>query len=739
MKDKLRRFLRDDRTFIGVLVLILISIAATVGEAVFSSLHSRAVCAYISAVLTGIFVLELLIRWYVADSFLAFLKDCWIEILAVIPVARTFRLLRLMRLLRLVNWGVRARRQRKLQSYGSFFSDNVALIMVPLVLIIGASVAILKFESGAASFSSPGRSFLWSISTLMAGEPIYGEPSSLGGKLVASLLMLAGFVFFALFTGVVSSYIMRMLRDEVGIDADWLATLSNHFIICGWSPAAPILLEELRSAEDTRHLDIVVISKDKPDYEMRPHKAKGELLFVQGDFTSGELLDKVKIQTAHSAVFLAQGNADGREHDARNVLAALIAEKMCVRLASDRNMYSCVELLVKDADKTEILQAAQVDDVLEGSEFLGHFIAHSVSVDGLNYILDDLMTSAWGGEFQIITSELDGCFSDVARRYKNSFESILMGYRESDGRGRFTINPPPDSWISKESQLLVIGRTCALAAAKKGATTGRLIPRSKIGPSAGPKKRVVICGYNRAVPHLINELSTHSEMAQAEVVLIAESDFVPAGLGDIQFISGNYTSASVLREAKIHLADVAIILSDTLGPRGGALDADARAILTALTIEKHNERVISCVELRSFDEQKINILRSAHVEIMVGFHNCIGNLIAQSIRSPGLSLVLSELLTSNFGNQFNKEVVSLNEASGQTFGDRFDHGVASEQKIIVGLRRKVGLDQYHYLTNPPQSEILRPGDELYMIVRATDNESIPDGVENNCRVAVCPT
>ena len=777
-KKELNNFIKDDRTFIGILILILISVAVTVIESIVPEGNTNTTCDIISAFLTTIFVIELIIRWYVADKFGEFVKDCWIEILAVFPVSRTFRMLRLMRLMRLVSWGFRARRQHRFQSFGSILSENIALIVVPVVVVIGSTTAIISFEANQGTFSSPLNSFFWSFSTLMAGEPIYGEPATTGGKVVTTILMLSGFTFFAFFTGIVSSYMTKRLRDDIAVDPTLLSKLEDHIIICGWNGAAPEIIKELRSSKGTKKRDIIVVSDEKPLFDYKREMNNGEILFVTDDYTAGETLERVRVDKAKGVVFLAGQckTRSSQDHDARTVLAALTAEKIALHKGENEsleNLYCFAELLEKNESKCEVLAEAKVEEKLEANEFLGHLIAHSVAVEGLNHILDNLMTSSYGTEFQLIegrqrkeieSNSQEYCFEELVCGYKgdasgggitNSFfkdsthcsffsknvvkasntneysGSIVVGYRCSINQD-IIINPGPKERIPLDADLLVIA-PLASHQIENRKVQQNMLPTQEQDQALGCNEigHIVICGWNRSVPHIIKELKLDKENNDQKINIILDSWEVPEELENLEksnvfkTVRGDFTSPQVLKDAEIAKASNVIIVADSLSLKRTTQDKDARSVLAALTIEKvlkkHASSTRIFVELlnvnkrkdknsKEADDHKVELLKGK-VEMVASSDIYLGHLIAQSIKAPGLATVLYELLTSEQGCKFSKETF---KGASTDFHKVLTNYQTKKNKLVVGFRSLNG-KEFQYTANPPSETQINHGDELYYI------------------------
>ncbi|MCI0513168.1 TrkA C-terminal domain-containing protein, partial [candidate division KSB1 bacterium] len=157
-------------------------------------------------------------------------------------------------------------------------------------------------------------------------------------------------------------------------------------------------------------------------------------------------------------------------------------------------------------------------------------------------------------------------------------------------------------------------------------------------------------------------------------------------------------------------ADIAILLADKSLPRSDQ-DRDARTILAALTIEKLNPRIYTCVELLNRDNDS-HIKMIGVEEIVVG-DEYSGNIIAASARNLGIIPILDELLTSKYGNQFYKVPVPA-PWLGKNVGEVTNLLKTQYGAILIALARS---QLKKNLVNPPAEMQLEPEDQLVLIAQ----------------------
>ena len=169
--------------------------------------------------LTAIFVAEFVVRFGASRDRRAYLRGHWIDLLALIPVARGLRIARLLRVLRLVRFFagayralVRAERMRG--------AEGIALVVVAWgAVTVLCCVALYAVESDLnPSITSPVDALWWGVTTISTVG--YGDvtPITPEGRLVAATLMLLGIGLFGAITAIVTNTLLTSTsRDDTDL------------------------------------------------------------------------------------------------------------------------------------------------------------------------------------------------------------------------------------------------------------------------------------------------------------------------------------------------------------------------------------------------------------------------------------------------------------------------------------------------------------------------------------------
>ncbi|MGD1901047.1 MAG: ion transporter [Geitlerinemataceae cyanobacterium] len=420
-------------------VAIVVSIATFVMELTLPDGSPSLVGLHLfNRVVTAVFAIELFVRALSSPSLRRFVREYWLDALAVFPVLRALRLARATRVLRY--WTVAdALRQiaqwLRLPSARTIPWEYALTVWLSVVTLVFSSVALLVFELPVNSNLNTPIDALWvSLFSLFATEPIPGMPTSTGGRVVSLFVMVAGTIVFAILSGTVSAFAIEYMRRE-RLAVDW-NQFRDHIIICGWNKKAEIVIQEYRTAPKTRNVAIVAIAQLESEPNFSDALLKANVHFLNDDFTKVPVLEKAGIRRATTCIILSDkrfGRTD-QDADARTILAALTAEKL------NRDVYTCAELINREYGSH--LDMGHVNDYVVSEEQSGFLLAQASLNPGLMGVFSELLTYSRGNQFYripIAPTWFGKSFWDLFVAMKRDHNAILVAV--CDPLGSFFVNP----------------------------------------------------------------------------------------------------------------------------------------------------------------------------------------------------------------------------------------------------------------------------------------------------------
>jgi len=162
-----------------------------------------------------IFLGDFFHRLYCAENRLAFMKWGWIDFISSIPMINAFRWGRAVRVFRVLR-GIRSAKYiltvlLENRAKGTF----TIVTLITFVLLIFSSITILNVEiTPDANIKTASDALWWAISTITTVG--YGDkyPVTTEGRIVGSVLMIAGVGFFGTMTAYVAAFFLGASKTD---------------------------------------------------------------------------------------------------------------------------------------------------------------------------------------------------------------------------------------------------------------------------------------------------------------------------------------------------------------------------------------------------------------------------------------------------------------------------------------------------------------------------------------------
>lgn len=207
--NSLQRLLEGPMIFLGFVWLALLVV-----ELVWSL---TPVLQKVSLAIWGIFIIDFLLKFFLAPQKLRYLKTNWLTAVSlVIPALRVFRLVRILRVLR----GVRLIRivsslNRTMKSLGATMKRRGFAYVLALALVVtfGGAAGMYAIEKGNPGFENYGMALWWTaMRVITAGSEAW--PLTSEGRALTFVLAVFGYAVFGYVTATLATFFIGRDAEE---------------------------------------------------------------------------------------------------------------------------------------------------------------------------------------------------------------------------------------------------------------------------------------------------------------------------------------------------------------------------------------------------------------------------------------------------------------------------------------------------------------------------------------------
>lgn len=332
----------------------------------------------------------------------------------------------------------------------------IALLLLFTIILIGITgfIIVEGYTLGEAFYMT-----VITISTVGFNEV---RPLSDVGRVFTAFLIIFSFSIFVYAVTSISNYILngeyKVYFKDLRINKK-VSKISNHTIICGYGRNGKQAATELKS----HHVKYVVIEQNKElSEELR---GEHEIPFVEGDATFEKTLERAGIGSASALITTLPKDAD-------NLFVVLTAREM------NPNLLIISRASKDNSDKK--LKRAGADNVIMPDKIGGAHMASLVIKPDVIEFMDYVMGQ---GTSSVNLEEIT--FENLPDELKN--KSIReLGIRDKSGanivglrtpEGEYIINPSPDTVITPQAKIFVLGTLEQIDAFREFSTQQNLLKK----------------------------------------------------------------------------------------------------------------------------------------------------------------------------------------------------------------------------------------------------------------------
>ena len=221
--------------------------------------------------------------------------------------------------------------------------------------------------------------------------------------------------------------------------------MQGHIVICGWSPTARGVIEQLHSEDGDPRRQIVLID---PHLDHCPLDDP-YVYFIKGDPTLDETLQRADLKQAETAIVLADWSiADLGLRDAKSTLTTLAIE------SHHNEVYTVVELM--RSENRHHLQRADVDEPICVADLSQRMLVHAALNHGLSKFFSDVLHFGEGSEIYkvAVPQALSNCtYRELVAQVSEKFQAIALAVERG---GEIHCNPQGEFRLAPEDHLFVL-------------------------------------------------------------------------------------------------------------------------------------------------------------------------------------------------------------------------------------------------------------------------------------------
>ena len=165
--------------------------------------------------------------------------------------------------------------------------------------------------------------------------------------------------------------------------------MSDHLVLCNWSPRALDWIREVHSGIVTDQRPVVIIH-DTPDEVALPDKqdeaAFNDVYIVKGDPANEVILRRAKVAQAHSVVILSDDRQD-QHADGKTIVCCIAVKNVCAPERQPNIVAEC-----HDPKYRSHMRKAGADEVISAADFGLRLMARAALFHGMTRVYQELLS-----------------------------------------------------------------------------------------------------------------------------------------------------------------------------------------------------------------------------------------------------------------------------------------------------------------------------------------------------------
>lgn len=399
-----------------------------------------------------------------------------IDLLAILPSYQPISILRIFlifRIFKLFRYSSSTKLYANILASKRFELLTLLLFTGFILLIASTSVYLFEVPESTSDIQNLFEAFYWSIVTLATVG--YGDivPNTMGGRVVAMLLIFTGMCILAFFTSIlIAAFNEKMPEIRENKISDELKRYKEFVIICGFGRVG----QEIAMLLTKDKQKFIIIDKDENNINLA---RKLKYLAIQNDATRNEVLISAGINHGAKAILCITGD------DVVNVYVTL----------SSRHLNKDIHIIsrVGRHDNRNKMYQAGADNVILPFEVAGllaaEFLGQPVAFEAISGILqnqsDIVMETILVTEKSPLDSEKIGLL-DLQQRKMTLLGVISANPIHLKHKNKYQVkqqhfyfNPEPHFVLRQNDMLVILGRKYSIEHFRNHLEQKRLLVKTK--------------------------------------------------------------------------------------------------------------------------------------------------------------------------------------------------------------------------------------------------------------------
>ena len=209
------------------------------------------------------------------------------------------------------------------------------------------------------------------------------------------------------------------------------------------------------------------------------------------------------------------------------------------------------------------------------------------------------------------------------------------------------------------------------------------------------KNHIIIVGYNETSEEIIKRFKKENKDF---ILLLRENKNInqtELSAKKIEYIIGNVTNYEIYERANIKQASTLIISTED----------DAETLMIALVARKINKNmkiVATCLS-----KEHLDMMQQANINYIISSSEIDGTLLSNTITEPVVTDFITNAISTDPGLDFRQIAIEKEQKLSEV--------EIKENEKVIALKRQTNDDQFRFIINLKQDEVLNKGDFLIVI------------------------